>query len=97
MIKYLAQLQIDGRSPAAFGLAYIFATLSVTNMELRALALAEKDISVEQYDKIMELQRIKAKDEAGEPLEEPKVMSCIQRFITAVFIKYSLNMLGGSR
>lgn len=69
----MSQLQIDGRSPAAYGLAYIFATLSVTNRELRALVLAEKDISVEQYEKIMDLQRIKAKDEAGDPLEEPKV------------------------
>ena len=58
MAKYLSQLQIDGRSPAAYGLAHIFAALTVTNRELRALALAEKDISVDQYEKMMELQRI---------------------------------------
>ena len=73
MVKHFPKLQIDGRSSAAYGMAHILAALTVTNKELKALALAEKDISLDQYEKMMELQRIKAKDEAGDPLEEAKV------------------------
>jgi hypothetical protein len=54
-------------------LAFIFANLTVTNWELRALALADKDISVDQYEKMMELQRIKTVDDNGNPMEEKKV------------------------
>lgn len=45
----------------------------MTNWELRALALADKDISVDQYEKMMELQRIKTVDDNGNPMEEKKV------------------------
>lgn len=67
-------MEIEDRSSVAFGVAFILSNLTVTNRELRALALADKDISVDQYEKMMELQRIKAKDENGDEIEEKKVI-----------------------
>jgi len=64
---------LDERSTAAYGIAHILAAITVTNSELRAIALAEKDISPEQYEQLQELQRIKTKDEkTGQVLEEKK-------------------------
>lgn len=68
----LAKIVVDPRSTAAYGIAYIFAALTVTNRELRAVALAEKDMTVEQYEKLQELQRIKTKDKDGNDVEEKK-------------------------
>jgi hypothetical protein len=68
----LAKIVVDPRSTAAYGLAYIFAALTVTNRELRAVALAEKEMTVEQYEKLQELQRIKTKDKDGNDIEEKK-------------------------
>jgi protein unc-45 len=70
--EVLSKVSVDSRSTAAYGLAHIFAALSVTNRELRALALAEKEMTLEQYDKLQELQRIKTKDKDGNDLEEKK-------------------------
>jgi hypothetical protein len=53
--------------------AHILAAVTVTNNELRAKALAEKDMSVEQYKQLQELQRVKAKDADGNEIEEKKV------------------------
>lgn len=80
ILTELCSIEVDERSTASYGLAFIFANLTVTNWELRALALADKDISVEQYEKMMELQRIKAKDENGELLEEKKVCLLLYNF-----------------
>jgi len=64
---------LDERSTAAYGIAHILASITVTNSELRSIALAEKDISPEQYEQLQELQRIKTKDEkTGQVLEEKK-------------------------
>eukprot|EP01038_Epipyxis_sp_PR26KG_P013443 gene13443-18025_t len=68
----LTKLDIDERSSTAYGIAHILCALTVTNHELRLRALAEKDISPEQYDQMQELQRIKAQDEDGNSIEEPK-------------------------
>jgi hypothetical protein len=38
------------------------------------LALAEKDVTPEQYEKMQELQRINTKDENGNNIEEKKVI-----------------------
>ena len=65
-------MEVDSRSTAAYGIAHILAALTVSNHELRAKALAEKDMSTEQYEQLAELQRIKTKDEHGNPLEEKK-------------------------
>ncbi len=70
--EVLSKLNVDPRSSAAYGLAHIFAAISVTNHELRAAALAEKDMTVEQFEKLQELQRIKTKDKDGNPIEEKK-------------------------
>lgn len=72
-VAELTQLDVDVRSSAAYGLVHILAALTVTNAELKAKALAEKDISPEQYEQMQELQRIKTKDEEGNPIEEKKV------------------------
>ena len=48
-VACLTNLEIDARSTAAYGIAHIFAALTVSNHELRAKALAEKDISPEQF------------------------------------------------
>ncbi|RYH32189.1 hypothetical protein EON65_01040 [archaeon] len=72
LIADLASLEVDPRSTAAYGLAHILASLTVTNKELKALALAEKEITVEQYEQMQELQRIKARDDDGTVVEERK-------------------------
>ena len=64
--------ELDFRSTAAYGLSHIIASITITNYELRARALAEKDMSPEQFEQLQELQRIKTKDEDGNPLEEKK-------------------------
>jgi tetratricopeptide (TPR) repeat protein len=72
-ISELVNLSIPEGSSALFAIAHIFAALTVTNRELKALALAEKEMTVEQYDQLAELNRIKTKDENGEVIEEKKV------------------------
>jgi len=75
-IQLLANLELDARSTAGYGLAHIFAALTVTNKELHAIALAAKDLTTEQYDQLKELQRIKGtKDEHGNLIEEKKEAS----------------------
>ena len=71
-LELLSKLELDARSTAAYGLAHVLAAVTVTNHELRAKALAEKDMTVEQYEKLQEIQRIKTKDEKGNPIEEKK-------------------------
>lgn len=73
-ISELIKLPLTEGSTGVYGLAHIFAALTVTNRELRALALADKEMTVEQYDKLKELQRIKTKDENGNVIEEKKVL-----------------------
>ena len=76
-MEALLHLDLDpsttGRSTAPYGVAYILASVTVTNNELRARALAEKDMSVEQYKQLQELQRVKTKDANGNEIEEKKV------------------------
>eukprot|EP01034_Spumella_vulgaris_P029108 gene29108-36099_t len=71
-ISELTKLELDVRSTAGYGLAHILAALTVTNGELHARALAEKDISAEQFQQMQELQRIKTKDDDGNVIEEKK-------------------------
>ncbi len=73
VIKFLSSLELDERSTASYGLAHIFASLTVTNKELRDKALAEKDISPEQFEQLQQLQRVKTKDEQGNVIEEKQV------------------------
>jgi hypothetical protein len=72
-VAELTKLDLDVRSTAAYGVAHILCALTVTNRELRAAALADKDITPEQYEQMQELQRIKTKDEDGNVIEEKKV------------------------
>ena len=74
-MKYLTGLVLDDRSTAAYGVAHILAALTVTNRELRDKALAEKEISPEQFKQLQELQRVKTKDESGNIIEEKGVCS----------------------
>lgn len=74
-IKELSNLVVDSYSSAAFGIAHIFSQLTVTNRELKAIALAEKEMTVEQHEQMLELQRIKTTDENGNVIEEKKVCS----------------------
>jgi hypothetical protein len=69
-LSSLVNLDLDVRSTAAYGLAHIFAALTVSNHELRKRALAEKDMTPEQYETLSKLQRIKTKDEDGNEIEE---------------------------
>ncbi len=72
-IKTILSLDLDARSSAAYGISHILALLTVTNGELHKIALAEKDITPDQYAKLQELQRIKGvKDENGNVIEEKK-------------------------
>jgi hypothetical protein len=71
--ELLKLVDLDVRSTAAYGLAHILSCLTVTNYELRAKALAEKEMTPEMYDQLQEMQRIKAKEEDGEnAVEETK-------------------------
>lgn len=71
-MAYMTNLVFDERSTASYGIAHILAALTVTNKELRDRALAEKDITPEQFEQLQELQRVKTKDDNGNPLEEKK-------------------------
>jgi hypothetical protein len=73
VITELCGIDIAERSTIAFGIVHILASITVTNRELRALALAEKDMTVDQYEKMMELQKIKTSDGEGNALNETKV------------------------
>lgn len=75
LIQSLVQLPTDTPS-LNYTIAYILSALSVTNKELQIAALASKDMSYEQYTQLQELQRIKAKDEDGNTIEEKKVVRC---------------------
>jgi tetratricopeptide (TPR) repeat protein len=71
-LEEISKVEIDMRSTTAFGIAHIYSQVTVTNRELKALALAEKEMTVEQYDQLQELQRIKTTDENGNVIEEKK-------------------------
>lgn len=87
-VAELTKLDLDARSTAAYGVAHILSSLTVTNRELRALALADKDITPEQYEQMQELQRIKTKDENGQTIEEKKVrcLLCLKFLVFFVLI-----------
>jgi hypothetical protein len=72
-LKYLTGLVLDDRSTSSYGVAHILAALTVTNRELRDKALAEKDITPEQYKQLQDLQKVKTKDENGNIIEEKSV------------------------
>lgn len=58
-----------------YGLALILASLTVTNHELKSKILLEKGVTVEQYDTISDMQRIKPTHESDEnenPMVEKK-------------------------
>jgi hypothetical protein len=71
-VEHLLGIDLDTRSTVAYGVAHILAAITVTNKELHAKALAEKDMSVEQYEQLAELQRVKTKDEDGNEIEEKR-------------------------
>lgn len=66
-------MEIDEKSTTSFGAAHILSNLTVTNRELKASLLAEKDMTIDQYEQLRELQRIKTTDENGNTVEEKKV------------------------
>jgi hypothetical protein len=57
------ELYATKRSPVPYGLVYILSALTVTNHELKAIALADKGMTPEQFDKINELQKIKPQED----------------------------------
>jgi hypothetical protein len=48
-----------------YAIAHILANLTTTNTELRRIALSEKDITEEQYEKLQHLQNMHSKDKDG--------------------------------
>jgi len=48
----------DGKSPWAYGLASIMASLTQSNDDLRREALAEKEITPEQYEQMQKIQKM---------------------------------------
>ena len=50
--------QVEPTSTAAYGLAHIFAALSVTNKELKTKALADRGVTPDQYEQMQKLQKI---------------------------------------
>lgn len=71
-MKDIFSIEVDPRSTLGFGIAHIVSQLTVTNKELKAAALADKEISLEQYEQLQELQRIKTADDQGNVIEEKK-------------------------
>ena len=63
---------MEPTSTAAYGLAHIFAALSVTNKELKTRALAERGVTPDQYEQMQKLQKItpKRRDAGGAEDEE---------------------------
>lgn len=57
-LKTLCDLSVDGSHHSAYGLAYIFASLTITFQELRKRAFKDKEISPEQYDELQRLTRV---------------------------------------
>ena len=52
-IDHLLSIDLDSiQSTASYGVAHILAALTVTNAELRAKALAEKDMTPEQFEQL---------------------------------------------
>jgi hypothetical protein len=52
-VEHLLGVDLDAApATASYGVAHILCALSVTNAELRALALAEKDMTPEQFDQL---------------------------------------------
>jgi len=62
LLSALLDADIDYQKTAAFGLAHILASLTVSNYELRAKVLADKGITPEQYEVLQNMQKIKPKD-----------------------------------
>jgi tetratricopeptide (TPR) repeat protein len=93
-IAELINLSIPEGSSALFAIAHIFAALTVTNRELKALALAEKEMTVEQYEQLAELNRIKTKGENGEVIEEKKVKLLLLHVLDV--LKKMIFLVGGS-
>ena len=89
----MLKIDIGKGSSLAFGISQIISSLTVTNRELKLLLLAERDISVEQYEKLQELQRIKTKDENGNIIEEKQVdsVSSFERFCVAFYVSYNVD------
>ena len=95
-IPELLQLDLDARSTSAYGLTHLMCALTVTNRELRAKALAEKDITPEQFEQVAELQRIKTKDEQGNVIEEKKVNGSEIWIFDAVVVVVNMYHIGVS-
>lgn len=57
---------------ACYGLAHILCSLTVTNYELQLAALAEKEMTPDQYKQLKSLSRVKTKDESGQEISEPE-------------------------
>jgi hypothetical protein len=95
----LLALDLDMRSTATYGLAHILAALTVSNHELRAKALADKDMTPEQFDKLQELQRLKTEDEHGNVIEEkkepddPDTDAMVRKRITKIVIANGIPVL----
>ncbi len=106
-VASLVALDVDPRSTAAYGIAHILAALTVSNHELKAKALADKEVSMEQYNQLQELARIKTTDEFGNKIEEKKnddddedspelVRRRIQRIVANNAIPFLLKLLVNS-
>lgn len=87
-------------STIAYGIAHIICAISVTNIELHKEQLAEKGITIEQYNEMQELQRIKAKDDNGKVFEEAKsvgdsdtVVMCLSRIKKLVDMRAVLALV----
>jgi hypothetical protein len=97
-IGALVAIEVDPRSTAAYGIAHILAALTVTNKELRAKALAEKDMTEEQYEQLAELQRIKTKDveERKPDVDLDSDVLCkrrIQAIVAAGGLRFLINLI----
>lgn len=67
IIQNIAKINIENyqNSSCIYGITHIISSLTVTNRELLILALREKEMTIDQYEKMKELQRINTKESEG--------------------------------
>lgn len=61
----------DGRSSSSYGLSFILASVTLSNEQLRDEALAERDMTKEQYEQLQSLQKMQTVGEVGAALTGP--------------------------
>jgi hypothetical protein len=94
----LCSISKDGRGAAAYGLAHIFASLTVTNKEVQERLLAEKEMEITP-EQLEELQRITKQKSEGEEEDMDNAERCgwrIRQIVQADGIRALVRLSEGA-